>query len=152
MRTTMKLMIALMIAFAILVGYVECTRADDTPASISSIELNDPMASQGFDHRTEWTGWNKFWFAGAVGGNAADVISTNDALNRGCVEANPIFGEDPDMGLIIGAKLAALGLSYWFTEYVVAPSERQNARNIVYGAHSLIMSGVAIHNFTIDCN
>ena len=81
-----------------------------------------------------------------------DIVSTNDALNRGCVEANPLFGEDPSMGMLIGAKVAALGLSWWFVEYLVSPSDRQSARNWVYGAHTLVMSGVAIHNFTIDCN
>ena len=101
--------------------------------------------------KVEWTTANKVAIGFAIGGSVADVASTSDGLNRGCVETNPILGEDPDTGSLVALKAAGITIAYFATEYLFKPEHRQQARNVVYGAIGLFGTGAAIHNYNTDC-
>lgn len=113
----------------------------------------EPPQAIGFNEPSDWSGWNKFWFASAVGGQAADVISTQSAINRGCIEANPLYGDHPSTGTMILVKAALLGIGYTTTEYWLADHPaQQDFRNWVYGAFTLIGFGAAGLNSGQGCN
>ena len=117
----------------------------------STFSPPEPLTVYSFKE-TPWTGWNKFWFASAIGGQLADTLSTQDALGRGCVETNPLFGENPSIGLMVLAKVAVLGGGGYLIEAVdFTVEERKDARNIFYGIMSVVGTGAAIHNYSIDC-
>lgn len=100
-----------------------------------------------------WTGWNKFWFGMAVGGQTADVITTINAIDSdNCSEANPLLGSDPDNATIIGVKVAVLSLAYFATEYIVDEEYKQSTRNKVYGFLGILGFGAASWNASLDCN
>ena len=113
-----------------------------------------PEPPQAF-HTTDngWTGWNKFWFASAIGGQAADVVSTEHALDSGdCSEANPILGDDPSTGAVVALKVAIVGAAVWFTEYALdGHDSQQRARNWVYGSLAAFGFGAAAWNSSQDC-
>ena len=98
-----------------------------------------------------WTGWNKFWLSAAVGGQVADTVSTVKALDRGCKEGNPLFGEDPSTGAIVAFKVGALGLAYVVTVYWLPVESRQSARNWIYGALGVTGFAAAGWNSAQDC-
>jgi hypothetical protein len=114
----------------------------------------DPLTPYHADDegQSSWTGWNKFWFASAIGGQVGDVVSTNAAINRGCQEGNPLFGADPETGTIVLAKAGLLGLSYWVTEYLYADSPDQiKLRNWIYGAQAVTGFAATGWNAAQDC-
>lgn len=111
----------------------------------------DPMEPSGFKEDSSWTFWNKFWFSGTIVGNTLDVVSTVNALDRGCVELNPILGDNPSTGSLILLKVAVLGGTWVLIEYVVKPENRQVTRNVVYGMQTIIMNAIAVRNFNIGC-
>jgi hypothetical protein len=101
--------------------------------------------------QVEWSTANKIALGAAVGGSVLDVHSTNSALNRGCVEANPLLGENPSVGSLILLKAVGIGLIYVISEYLVKPKDRQLVRNVGYGAIGLVGVGAAVHNYSINC-
>ena len=126
---------------------------------IEEIEQNpprrDPLQPYGFrEDRSTWTGWNKFWLAAGIGGQAADAATTIDALNGGrCREVNPLLGDDPDNGLVIGAKLAAIGAGIAIAEYWLAGSDRQQQyRNWIYGTMAVTGMAAGMWNAGQDCH
>lgn len=40
---------------------------------------------------------------------AADVVTTEHGLHRGCVEGNPVYGSHPSLPLLIGTHAAIVG-------------------------------------------
>ena len=113
----------------------------------------DPLQSYGFKESGEWTGWNKFWLASAIGGQAFDAAATVDGLNRGCSEGNPLYGSNPSAGVIVVVKAAVIGFTYWTTEYLLADSQKQqDYRNYLYGALTIFGAGAGLYNTTLDCN
>ena len=114
----------------------------------------DPMTiSSSNDDSGKWTGWNKFWFASAIGGQAADVVSTQVALNKGCVEGNPVFGKDPSTGLMVAVKLGVVGVAYYITEvYMDGHSQQADVRNWAYGGLAVLGFGAAGWNASQSCN
>jgi hypothetical protein len=137
---------------------LEVVNGQTVDAWIEDLEENppkrDPFQSYGFkESAAPWTGWNKFWLGGAIAGQIADGATTIEALGSGnCHEANPFFGEDPSSGLIIGAKLAAVGAGLWLAEYWYAGSDRQQeCRNWIYGAMAVVGLGAGAWNAGQDC-
>ena len=127
---------------------------DRTHAETFEEEFSRPHAAQiAYTAQSDdsWTGWNKFWFAAAVGGQLADTVSTDRGLDRGCKEMNPLFGEDPSTGVIVAAKLGVLALAYATTEYWVPAESRQSARNWVYSALGVTGFAAAAWNSAQDC-
>lgn len=103
----------------------------------------------------DWTRWNKFWFAGAVVGQGADVMSTAHQLNQGgCHEANPLFGKDPSTGLLLLGKVIGIGAAYLFTEWYMdgMGEDQQLARNYAYGLLTITGVGLGAYNMSIDCS
>jgi len=99
-----------------------------------------------------WTDWNRFWFASAIGGQAADAATTIDGVNGHCHEVNPLFGEDPDEAVIVGAKVGLLLFGVWIAEHVYSGRRDQNmARNWVYGALAVTGVTAAAWNAGQDC-
>lgn len=111
----------------------------------------DPMTSYGFKDDVPWTFWNKSLLASAVGANLADIVSTQDGLDRGCTEANPLYGDDPNVGTMVLIKAVAMGVTYYLIENHTAPENRQEWRNWGYGAHTLVGGFAAVHNYNTDC-
>lgn len=144
-----ELILALLISVFSTVAYGE-TFDEEMSKTYTPV---DPMTSYSTTTESNWTGWNKFWFTSAIVGQTTDVVSTQQALNRGCVEANPIFGEDPNMGLVILAKAAILGGIYYVTEYmIVGEEDQQDARNWGYGTAALVGFAAGGWNSAQDCN
>lgn len=116
----------------------------------------DPMTSySSTDGKATWTTWNKVLFTSAIGGQAADVISTEAALGGNCVEGNPLFGEDPNVAVMVAVKAALIGATYWYTEYYMSahPDEVvQKTRNWAYGTLAVFGTGAAVWNSSLDCN
>ena len=73
--------------------------------------------------------------------NAADVITTETALNKGAVEMNPIFGEKPEIGWLISGKLLVIGFAYMCGEFY---PEYREWWHYGYGA---IGGSCAVHNY-----
>jgi len=113
----------------------------------------DPMTSYSSkDSSGDWTAWNKFWFAFAVGGQTADIISTRTAISRGCAEGNPLYGKDPSTGSLLLVKAGTLGLAYLITEYLLDEQPlQQTYRNWLYGFMAVSGFGVAGWNASLDC-
>lgn len=124
------------------------------PTETFEEELSRPHKAQiAYTARSadSWTGWNRFWFGAAVGGQLADTVSTARALDRGCKEANPLFGSDPSTGTIVAVKIGVLGLAYMATEYWLPEGSRQSARNWVYGTLGLTGFAAGVWNSAQDC-
>jgi hypothetical protein len=83
----------------------------------------------------------------AIGGQVADYTSTKDALSRGCVEANPLFGENPNDATLIAGKLAVSTAAVW-----VGNNTKGALRKWSLGTMGLLGAGVALHNYNIQCN
>jgi hypothetical protein len=113
----------------------------------------DPPQSVGFKEESNWTTWNKVTLGAAIGGQAADIASTQSALNRGCTEANPVFGDDPSTGKMILVKSIVLGATLGITEYMYAGHEdQQEIRNWMFGTLAVVGFGAAGWNSSQDCN
>jgi len=109
------------------------------------------LTAYGFKDISPWTTWNKIWFASAIGGQIADVVSTEIQLGDGCSEANPIGGSS--QGLIYALKVALLGGAYYITDvqYKGDPKQ-QDIRNYIYAPISVMGFGVAGYNMSLECD
>ena len=128
--------------------------AERAPTETFEEEFSRPHKAQiAYSARSDdsWTGWNKFWFGAAVGGQLADTASTARALDRGCKEANPLFGSDPSTGTIVLVKVGVLALAYATTEYLVPEDSRQSSRNWIYGALGVTGLAAGAWNSAQDC-
>ena len=128
--------------------------AERAPTETFEEEFSRPHSPQiAYSARSDgsWTGWNKFWLSAAVGGQVADTVSTVKALDRGCKEANPLFGSAPSTGTIVAFKVGALGLAYLATEYWLPEESRQSGRNWIYGALGVAGFAAAGWNSAQDC-
>ena len=112
----------------------------------------DPLTVYSYKEDTSWTLWNKGLFASYVGGQLADTISTADALDRGCVESNPILGDDPSTGMVVAVKVVSGVVIYYLVEKVLVPKWGTNSRNWAYGLGTILYSGIAVHNYGLECN
>jgi len=54
----------------------------------------------------------KYWLTAMIAGQVADAATTQYGLHRGLKEANPLYGKDPNMGVVIGVKVVYVGLAY----------------------------------------
>jgi len=113
----------------------------------------EPPQVIGFKDPPEWSSWNTFWFASTIGGRAADIASTQYALNNGgCKEANPIYGDNPSTGKMILISAAVVGATWLAVEYWIDEEDREIARNWIYGLQAAISVSVAAHNMSLNCN
>ena len=102
-----------------------------------------------------WTFWNKFFAGSAIAGQAFGVISTENALNRGCVEGNTTaWGNNPDMLVLAGVKIVVSVLVYFLTEKVIhyeSIDQKQLTRNLVYGVFGAIGTYDGFRNSSLEC-
>jgi len=83
----------------------------------------------------------------AIGAVAADVGSTYSAFERGCVEGNPLYGDDPSIGQIAVINLAMIGLLWLMADTL----EENNGPTWPLWALGVLRAGVAIRNEGLDC-
>lgn len=63
-------------------------------------------------------------------GRVLDTVSTVQALNRGAVEANPLYGKRPSVKRLVAMNLPVVGLGYVL--HKVAPRNPKLAKGIAY--------------------
>ena len=73
-------------------------------------------------------------------GAALDVLTTEQAMHRGCHEANLIYGRHPSLGELVGAHALVVGVAWYGRTPVWAN----------YGAAALF-GIVAAHNASLRC-
>ena len=66
---------------------------------------------QGAFERSEWTRQEKRAFALSAIAHSLDLYTS--LKSEGCIEKNPILGEDPSDAALVGVKLFALGFEWW---------------------------------------
>lgn len=96
---------------------------------------------------TSWTAVNISIFGFYLVANAADVYTSQRALDRGGVEGNPIMPEST--GGMILTKVVLVGVFYYVTETWLVPKYGTNARNWIYGTGAVVLSAVSIHNNSV---
>lgn len=97
--------------------------------------------------RSEWTRQERRAFALSIVGHALDLGSSLASDER-CVERNPILGERPSAGALIGLKLVAIGFEWW----LYSSPRFRHAPTHYYGYTSaLIHAGIATSNLRNDC-
>jgi hypothetical protein len=79
-----------------------------------------------------------------LGGNAADAGSTIYALRNGAREMNPVYGESPHPGKVVGIK-AASTLAELLLLRKLAEHKPKLANGLAKGIGAA-MGGIAIHN------
>lgn len=84
--------------------------------------------------------WETTAYAGAV----LDIASTAYALEQGAVEANPILGEDPNIGTLLLVGALNVGLVYWVNE-TWSPRQAKKFNQ----AYSIVKLSVSTNNFII---
>ena len=86
-------------------------------------------------------------WATLIGGNLADVGSTVHALNNGAREGNPLYGEHPSAGRIVGTKLVQTALEALLMKALEKTGHTKAANNIGYGL-GIGTGAVAVSNMT----
>lgn len=102
-----------------------------------------PSIEYGFKENS-WTTWNKSLLTTYVLANVADVYTTQEALDRGCVEGNPLMPTS-----VVGSVLVKAGVGvgmYYLVEKVLVPKYGTSTRNWWYGINTVITSAVSISN------
>lgn len=79
----------------------------------------------------------------AIGGNVADVVSTNAAFNRGAHESNPLL--PTDAGSIIAAKIGSSTVAILVMRYLDTHGHKTLAKVVGYGTGGLGVA-LAAHN------
>ena len=79
-----------------------------------TMSINCALNKQ-YNH-TPYTKQEKMWLGASALGAAADVITTQQGLNQGLVEQNPIYGRNPSLESLIFGKLVFLGILYGLGE------------------------------------
>lgn len=80
-----------------------------------------------------------------LGGNAADIGTTMNALGAGATEANPLLGPNPSMGRILGTKAAGVGIQALLMKLLERRGKVGVANALGYGSGA-VMGGVAANN------
>ncbi len=96
--------------------------------------------------RLPYTPAEKILLATAIGTQAGDYISTRGALDRGCVEANPLLknANAPEMAAV---KLLISVIIYGVSN----AADTRLTRKVWLGGMSVIFGAITWHNATIDC-
>ena len=103
---------------------------------------------ESFRPKSPYTMADKAFMTFAVGSQVMDYVSTKDAFSRGCVEANPMFGEDPSDATLIAGKLLASTVIVWMGNNI----ENHTYRKWWYGTMGLISTAVVVHNYNVTCH
>jgi hypothetical protein len=106
-----------------------------------------------FQRSDEWSKQERIAFTLSIVAHAADLytsLNSNHDPSRGpyCRETNPLLGDNPSVGALVGVKLIAIGLEYW-----IYSNPRFNSHNTHwYGYASAAIHGYAAYSNTQnDC-
>lgn len=95
---------------------------------------------------TDWTTTEKAMFGSFVTLQVIDTAQTwkiKDNQDQ-WVEANPLFGKDPNMAAVIGLKAVFVGGVYW-----LAKDASHAERKLLLGVVNALYLGVVGHNYSI---
>lgn len=145
------------ILILILILSLLCSCAQKSTISIGELQVYDQpfeeWIQQDFrpeisDSYSEFTPGNYVALSAAIATAALDAISTQQALDAGGEEANPLMGSG-SVGQVLLVKGIVFGLAWWAIEYGIEPENRQAARNWLWGLVSVAQGAAAAHNFSI---
>ena len=88
---------------------------------------------------------DKILLTTAIVAQVADAVTTSQALDRGAVEANPIYGDNPSDATLILSKVAVVGVLIW-----AGSRMKPTPRKWVYGFVTALGAGAAIHNSQVN--
>ena len=94
--------------------------------------------------RLPYTPVEKVMLASAIGGQAGDYISSQQAFSRGCVEGNFLM---QNQGVLIGTKLLIGSAAY----FVSNAADTHTTRKVWLGILNVFGWGATWHNENIDC-
>lgn len=145
------------------------SQSGDIPESLEDINnvefsyMSLQKKENNFIHQTnpfgdDWSTGNKIWLGVTIVTSVADIHSTDQGINREnsyCYETNVILPDEPTMEQMALLKVAVLLPAYYLIEFIFrdsTKSNRQDARNIVYGIVSIATGAIAIKNYNMDCS
>ena len=73
--------------------------------------------------RKDWDKWDKTLYGGLVAGSVADIVTTNNNVNDGFSEQNPVCG-DGKPSSTVPLNIAGLVAVYFIADYL-PPTERK---------------------------
>lgn len=91
----------------------------------------------------DWSAGEAALFGGFMLLNVVDLYQTAQFEKLGLHEANPLFGDPPNIALAAGLKLGMMATSFFLVHYLVP---RGNPRMIVLGIAASVFLGVVIWN------
>lgn len=97
--------------------------------------------------RSEWTAAERRAFTFSVIAHSLDLASSLASDDR-CVERNPILGEHPSNGAMIGLKVVAIGFEYWLYSN---PKFSHNDTQWFGYTSAILHTAIAASNFRNDC-
>ncbi len=98
-------------------------------------------------HADDWLVRDKILFSAFVGLQVADTLQTYEIIKHPdkFKEANPLYGNPPKMGLVIGAKAAYTGLVYYLLDTQTGRDNRTAALLVL----DAIAGAIVLHNHTV---
>lgn len=81
-----------------------------------------------------------------IAGHSADIGTTVHALKKGAKEQNPIYGENPSLGKLVGIKAGGAALQV-LLQQMLGKKNPKIANALGYGAGAA-MAGLAAHNIS----
>ena len=83
----------------------------------------------------------------ALAATVADVISTDRGMKRGCMELNPLYGQQPRTENLVAVNLLIAGGIWWLSDFL---EETEQSPSLLYllGA---VRFGLAANNEMVDC-
>ena len=88
---------------------------------------------------------DKMLLTTAIVAQVADGVTTSQALDRGGIESNPIYGDNPSDGRIIATKAVVVGVLIW-----AGSRMKPTPRKWVFGFVTALGGGAAIHNSQVN--
>jgi len=88
---------------------------------------------------------DKILLTTAIVAQVADAVTTSQALDRGAVEVNPIYGDNPSDATLILSKVAVVGVLIW-----AGSKMKPTPRKWVFGIATALGGGAAIHNSQVN--
>ena len=88
---------------------------------------------------------DKILLTTAIVAQIADGVTTSQALDRGGIESNPIYGDNPSDARIITTKAAFVGVLIW-----AGSKMKPTPRKWVFGIATALGGGAAIHNSQVN--
>jgi hypothetical protein len=92
----------------------------------------------------KWDNTDKALYGAFIGLHVADVVTTKIALNKGAKEKNPIYGNHPSTGVLIGGAAAVSAITYF-----VADDIQEKYRTPLLVGLNVISASVVANNISV---